>query len=335
MTDMKGSQKFLVGLVLTIMVIVMDVFLLMKDLIDIVLFSIIVLMAAILSILPLFFMKGTDVEFGEKTIRITAPFVNQNVPYTSITSFTSVRSLDRGTRTFGYGGLRYASGDFVNDSLGPYVRAVDSRIPLVIIIKTGKRTIAFNIETIEDTAAVLEELRSVIPEARIETLLPPTSGDKRGFRKKRWIMTAVCVAVIAIVLMIAVWTMTVGSISVTLDDDGISIDATLMHEDVDYEDITYVEIRADVDYGDRVGGLDNYKVLTGNFRNAEFGKYRLAVWNSVNECIIVHTVGKTVVFNLKDDASTIDFYNDLLDRLSEHPLVSSKKPTFYEPYCLT
>ncbi len=129
--------------------------------------------------------------------------------------------------------------------------------------------------------------------------------------------------------------MTVGSISVTLDDDGLSIDATLMHEDVDYEDITYVEIRTGVDYGDRVGGLDNYKVLTGNFRNAEFGKYRLAVWNSVNECIIVHTVGKTVVFNLEDDASTIDFYNDLLDRLSEHPLVSSKKPMFYEPYCLT
>ena len=51
-TGRKGSQKFLAGLVLTIVLNVMDVFLLMNGLIDITLFSFIMLFSIILLILP-------------------------------------------------------------------------------------------------------------------------------------------------------------------------------------------------------------------------------------------------------------------------------------------
>ena len=328
-TDMKGSQKFLAGLVLTTVLNVMDVFLLMNGLIDITLFSVIMLISMILLILPTTFMGGTNVKFEERSIHITAPFVDQEIPYTSVTSFTSVRSLDRGTRVFGYGGLRYGSGDFTNDSLGPYVRAMDSRIPLVIIIKTGKRTVAFNMGTVEDTTTILEELESKIPDVRIETLLPPTPEDKVVFRRKRRTMAAICVVAIAVILMFVAWMMTIGNISATLDDDSLSIDATLMHEDVDYGDITYVEIRTDMDYGDRIGGLGNSKVLTGNFRNDEFGKYRLAVWKDVNGCIVVHTTGKTVVFNLGSMDATRAIYEDLMERIDDASMVSIQKPDLY------
>ena len=142
-------------------------------------------------------------------------------------------------------------------------------------------------------------------------------------------MATICVVAIAVILMFVAWMMTIGNISATLDDDSLSIDATLMHEDVDYGDITYVEIRTDMDYGDRVGGLGNSKVLTGNFRNDEFGKYRLAVWKDVNGCIVVHTTGKTVVFNLESMDTTRAIYEDLLERIDDASMVSIQKPDLY------
>ncbi|MGN0099101.1 MAG: hypothetical protein ACI38Y_07235, partial [Candidatus Methanomethylophilaceae archaeon] len=98
---------------------------------------------------------------------------------------------------------------------------------------------------------------------------------------------------------------------------------------VDYGEIAYVELRTDMDYGDRVGGLGNGKVLTGNFRNDEFGKYRLAIWRAVDECIVVHTTGKTVVFNLENGDTTRAFYEDLLDIMDGPSVVSSQKPALY------
>ena len=326
---MKDSYKFLTGFIMTIALIVVDLILFLGDLIGTPMFVIIILMAIVASILPVAFFKGTHVEFTAGSIRITAPFVDLDVPYESITSVTSATSMDYGLRTFGYGGLRYGSGEFTSGSLGPYIRAADSGVPLVIIIRTGKRTIAFNLKTVGDTEKVLEELGSRTSCAVTTGLPQSTPEERRSFRRKRNIAVAFSAVMVVIVLMIVAWAMTVGNVTATLNEDELSIDATMMHESVSYDEITYVELRTDVEYGDRIGGLGNGKVLTGNFRNDEFGKYRLAVWRAVEECIVVHTTGKTVVFNLEDGETTRMFYNDLSDRLNGPSIVSSQIPSLY------
>ena len=326
---MKDSYKFLTGFIMTIALIVVDLILFLGDLIGTPMFMIIILMAIVASVLPVAFFKGTHVEFTDGSIRITAPFVDLDVSYESITSVTSATSMDYGLRTFGYGGLRYGSGEFTSGSLGPYIRAADSGVPLVIMIRTGKGIIAFNLKTVGDTEKVLGELRSRISCAVTTGLPQSTPEERRSFKRKRNITMAFSAVMVVIVLMIVAWTMTVGNVTATLDENELSIDATMMHASVSYDEITYVELRTDVEYGDRIGGLGNGKVLTGNFRNDEFGKYRLAVWRAVEECIVVHTTGKTVVFNLEDGETTRMFYNDLSDRLNGPSIVSSQIPSLY------
>ena len=142
--------------------------------------------------------------------------------------------------------------------------------------------------------------------------------EKSGIERRNRLHIASVAIILVIILAFIAWTITIGSVDADLEDDRVSIDATMMHEDVLYDSITYVELRDDVSYGTKVGGLNNSKVLTGNFRNDEFGMYRLAVYNDVNQCIVIHTTEKTVVFNLDSDGKTRDMYNNLSDVL-ENP----------------
>lgn len=326
---MKDSYKFLAGFIASIVLIAMDVLLLLEDAIGITMFFIMLVVAILISILPTALFKGTSVEFGNTSVHITAPFVDQTIPYSSITSISSSNHLDYGMRTFGYGGLRYGSGDFTSGSLGTYIRAADSSIPLVIVIKSGKKTIAFNLKSLDDTEEALLELESRVPHAKTDGLPPTTSEQDRSFKRMRNAVVAFSVVVMLVVLAIVAWTMTIGNISAIMEEECISIDATMMHEHVYYDDIVQIELRDDVDYGDRIGGLGNGKVLTGNYRNDEFGKYRLAVWRNVDECVVIHTVDKVIVFNLKDAENTYTFYKDLLDRVGAPSMVSSQKPAIY------
>lgn len=89
-----------------------------------------------------------------------------------------------------------------------------------------------------------------------------------------------------------------------------------MHKTILYEDINDVELRYDVSYGTRTGGIADSRILTGNFRNDEFGNYHLAVNRDVDACIVVFTEGKTKVFNLHSNEETESFFLILQFRTS-------------------
>lgn len=311
--NMKDSHKLTSGYTMWMILIVADVVLLMAEIIGAGVFTVILIVAMAMIVVPSFFFKGTQIELDTDSMHITAPFVNLDIPYSSITSASYVGSMPAGTRGFGYGGIRYSSGDFSNKPLGGYIRSVDTRVPLIIILKAPKKTVAFNMKTLEETKDVLEELRWRIP-CQITGTVPETEPSERGplMGKKG---TIAIISSLVVVALVASSLSFVGHITVSLEEDSLEIDATMMSESVDYDDITYIELRTDMDYGSRVGGLANGKVMTGNFENNEFGRYRLAAWCSVDTCIVIHTTGKTVVFNLEDDGSTEEFYDALNGKL--------------------
>ena len=121
-------------------------------------------------------------------------------------------------------------------------------------------------------------------------------------------------SIIVVVGLVAV-TMTTGHAGAYLRDDALVIDATGMKKTVGFDEIAGVELRYDMDYGKRVGGTANSKILTGSFRNDEFGMYHLAVNRGVDACIVVFTEGKTKVFNLESDTETGEFFHELESRL--------------------
>jgi hypothetical protein len=95
----------------------------------------------------------------------------------------------------------------------------------------------------------------------------------------------------------------------------LQVNAPFVNEHIQYSSITSVELRNDVNYGTRTWGYAGGTVLSGSFRNSEFGDYTLAVFRSPPQCIVVHHAGAVLVFNLDSSAGTAQFFADLQSRL--------------------
>lgn len=144
----------------------------------------------------------------------------------------------------------------------------------------------------------------------------------RNAPRKTRVYTIIAIPVItgALVVACAISSLVVlgsGSVSASLDDKGLEVSAAFVDEKISYQDIDSVELRNDVDYGSRRAGLADKNLLSGNFRNEEFGNYKLAVHRSTDECIVVHHSDGILVFNLDSSDDTERFYDDLSSRLPE------------------
>lgn len=106
-----------------------------------------------------------------------------------------------------------------------------------------------------------------------------------------------------------------GSVSADLDDGGLDVSAPFVNEHISYQDMDRVELRSDVDYGSRTSGYAGNDLLSGNYRNDEFGSYKLAIQKSTSNCIVVHHSDGILVFNLDSSDNTERYYNDLLSRI--------------------
>ncbi len=138
----------------------------------------------------------------------------------------------------------------------------------------------------------------------------------RSAPRKMRVYTIIAIPVItgALVVACAIGSLVVlgsGSVSANLDDKGLGVSAPFVDEEISYQDIDSVELRNDVDYGSRRAGYAGKNLLSGNFRNDEFGNYKLAVHRSTDECIVVHHDGGILVFNLESSDDTKRFYDDL------------------------
>ena len=104
-------------------------------------------------------------------------------------------------------------------------------------------------------------------------------------------------------------------VKIKQNNDMVSISGGLFYSaKFAYSDISSIELRDSVEYGTRTNGVSllNYKL--GIFSNNEFGKYKLFVNDSIKKVIIVKYDENTVVYNAKDEATTIDTYNFLLEK---------------------
>jgi hypothetical protein len=108
-----------------------------------------------------------------------------------------------------------------------------------------------------------------------------------------------------------------GSVNISMDDDGLRINAPMTNVFIAYDDIDSdsVEYREEFNAGMRMNGFGGSNVSSGKFRNAEFGDYTLARNNGVSAFIIIHAEGRVVVFNQNSVAGTLELYNELMTRI--------------------
>jgi hypothetical protein len=142
---------------------------------------------------------------------------------------------------------------------------------------------------------------------------PMTKGERKGMMIFGGFMAGVTVVIFVLVFFFV----GSGDVRADLGEDGLGVEAPMLHEYVLYENIVSAELREDVDLGERVNGFGGSKVLSGKFRNGEFGNYTLACYKENKTCIVVErTGGRTLVFNLASAEETGDLYRELNERIS-------------------
>ena len=323
---MNDSTKFWCTVLASTLIMVVDAVLVVMSALPMWLFWLILAVAIVLLFIPMLSFKGTQASVSDGRLRVKAPFVDVDVPLSSIQAVECRTEFDMGLRMYGYGGISSGSGDFTNREFGSYTFAGTKKIPLFIVVRHGgKRILAFNVGSEAETMALYRELAGL--SGKVRAVISPDESEKaaKGHRTMRNFMVAFIIVAVAIVIAVVALTMTGGHVDVSMDEDGLEVDATMMHEDIQYSDISHIELRDYLDYGVRVGGFGGSDISSGNFRNDEFGSYRLAVYNDVHSFIVVHrTDGSVVVFNLENEESTESFFEELSDRMdyTGAPIVS-------------
>lgn len=311
---MKDSALMAVGIVAFLVMNLAAVVLLIADIIGIVWYLVLLALSLVAMVLPFFKVRGTSATVSDGSLIINAPFVKRDIPLHSIQAVEYRESFAPGMRLWGYGGLKRGYGDFNNKEFGTYTFAGDTSLNGYVVVRHDwGKVMVFNLPDIGETRRIYEVLSGRSADSAAAPPGPVPETTRRGRRK-----LAIGLAILVIVVPVAIVaiTLSAGHVSVSMDDDGISIDATMMDEDIAFEDISSVELRDDVSYGTRVGGYGGMSISSGYFTNSEFGTYRLAIHNDNPLCIVVHkTDGDVIVFNLADEDSTRAFYEEMLERL--------------------
>lgn len=139
--------------------------------------------------------------------------------------------------------------------------------------------------------------------------------NKNGNKVLGTIISLVIVAVVAIFFLVA----NMKGISIKMDSNAVSISGGMIYSDkIDYSKINKVELRDNIDYGNRDNGMDMLNIDAGFFSNKEFGKYKLYVNTKSGKFIVLnYDNNKTAVFNDKDATSTEKIYNELNEKIKK------------------
>lgn len=106
-------------------------------------------------------------------------------------------------------------------------------------------------------------------------------------------------------------------VKVSFSDEAVKVTATKYSMTIAYADIESVQLMAwPEDLGEKVtDGYDDDIVRYGTWKNEAWGEYTVCADPDTSKCIVVHiNDGRTLVFSRKDDATTKEIYETLLEK---------------------
>ncbi len=86
-----------------------------------------------------------------------------------------------------------------------------------------------------------------------------------------------------------------------------------------YRDADSIELRDDLksfDKGEMLDGKENRQVISGTFRNSEFGEYQLHIQKKLNNYIVVRDANGVLVFSIESDETTRLLYENFMEQRS-------------------
>ena len=119
------------------------------------------------------------------------------------------------------------------------------------------------------------------------------------------------------VLILVTVLMFTGSITVTPGKTSFTIEASYSPDlTVAYDEIDAIEYRGHDEVGSRTYGYASARLLTGSFRNEEFGNYTRYSYTGCDACIVLTSSdGESLVLNAPDEDATVALFEELQAKL--------------------
>jgi hypothetical protein len=106
-----------------------------------------------------------------------------------------------------------------------------------------------------------------------------------------------------------------GSINVSMDENDFTVKGPMFDHTFRYSDVDTLSIDEDFDKGRRVMGYGTSTISSGDFRNSEFGDYKLASYAKIKPCIVITVGGEYYAFNQSSDNETHELYEKLRGKI--------------------
>ena len=139
---------------------------------------------------------------------------------------------------------------------------------------------------------------------------PPevSKNDQRNFK---------VMGILGVILILFVGAlMFTGDITVQYQEETFTVEADFSKDlTMAYEEITSLEYRDTDHRGSRVAGVASSRLLTGTFRNEEFGSYTRCSYTQCDACVVVKTEKKVYVINGPDAEQTKMIYEKLREKM--------------------
>ncbi len=109
-----------------------------------------------------------------------------------------------------------------------------------------------------------------------------------------------------------------GELHLSFADSSFTIDAPFWADlTVDYDSVSSLTYRDDLDPGRRTNGFGSFRLLMGQFENDELGPYTRYSYTACKAGVVLQAGGNILVISAKNDAETRNLYETLRTHLSE------------------
>ena len=135
--------------------------------------------------------------------------------------------------------------------------------------------------------------------------------------KKYKRVSLIVVPVIILILAGCLAIMFTGDIDAELNDTSFTVIASYYDDiTIEYKSIDSIELRENDSVGARTYGFASPRLLMGNFKNDEFGKYTRYSYANQDCCIVLKAKEKILVISLRNENATRQLYEELISKIN-------------------
>lgn len=105
-------------------------------------------------------------------------------------------------------------------------------------------------------------------------------------------------------------------VKVSFGEESVDLRTTKFSMNIPYEMVESIELAERAENGEEIDGHDDMIVLTGEWKNEEWGEYTACIELATNNCILVYlNDGRLFVISRRDDEETAVVYEQFCEAL--------------------